>query len=72
MNLEIFWNRPGIGVLLRKWQKLQLYYWLTSPQVASVVDLIGGIPAEEASDIHHRKAALPWAQEKILSNQIDC
>ena len=50
----------GIGILLRKWQKLQLYYWLTNPQVASVVDLMtGGIPAKETSDIHRRKAGLP-------------
>lgn len=56
MNLDFF---SGIGILLRTWQKLQLYYWLTNPQVASVDLMTGGIPAKEASDIQGRKAGLP-------------
>lgn len=67
-------NYSGIGILLRKWQKLQLYYWLTNPQVASV----GVISWLEAFQLKRhptykvgKRDCLSLAQEKILSNQID-
>lgn len=56
----------GIGILLRKWQKLQLYSWLTNPQVASVVFQLKRHPTYTVG----KRDCLSLAQEKILSNQI--
>lgn len=47
--------------------KLQLYYWLTNPQVTSVVFQLKRHPTYTVG----KRDCLSLAQEKILSNQID-